>query len=137
MELQLLHDFLKSGKTQKAFAEESGMPINSLAKQLTKQLRKLEKTSVINLTDYVKNKQSILIVEVRRKNEMWLLAIEAYNREMKKIEARKVLSENYCFSFEEVARFSKWFDRMSAQTHYLAEESDTYLYAKIQKIINH
>ena len=68
---------------------------------------------------------------------MWLLAIEAYNREMKKIEARKVLSENYCFSFEEVARFSKWFDRMSAQTHYLAEESDTYLYAKIQKIINH
>jgi hypothetical protein len=135
MELQLLHDFLKSGKTQKDFAKESGMPVNSLGTKLTKQLRKLEKTKVINLSDYVKDKQSILTVEIRNKSEMWLRAIEAYNSEMRKIEAREKLSEKYYFSFDEVAQFSKWFNRMNAQTQYLAEETDMRLYARIQEII--
>lgn len=135
MELQLLHDFLKSGKTQKTFAKESGMPINSLATKLTKQLRKLEKTKVINLSDYVKNKQSILTVEVRNKSEMWLRAIEAYNNEMREIETQKKLSERHHFSFDEVTQISRWFDKLKAQNPDLVEGADRQLYSKIQEII--
>lgn len=79
MEFQLLYDFLKSGKTQKSFTQETGSSPGWTRDKLLKQLRQLERTKLIDLNDYVKNKHSILIVEVRNKREMWMRAIEAYN----------------------------------------------------------
>ena len=134
VEFQLLNDFLKSDKTQKDFAKEINISVNSLASKLTKQLRTLEKTSIIKLDEYVKNKNSILIIEVKSKRKMWLQAIEAYNVEIKKIELQKKLSEKYYFSFDEVAHISKWFDILKVHTPDLIEEADRQLYFKIQEI---
>jgi hypothetical protein len=134
VEFQLLNDFLKSEKTQKDFAKEINISVNSLASKLTKQLRTLEKTSIIKLDEYVKNKNSILIIEVKSKRKMWLLAIEAFNAEIKKIELQKKLSEKYYFSFDEATRISKWFDILKVHTPDLVEESDRQLYFKIQEI---
>jgi hypothetical protein len=79
MEFQLLYDFLKSGKTQKAFTQEAGGSPEWVRVKILKQLRQLERTKLIDLNDYVKDKHSILAVEVRKKRDMWMRAIEAYN----------------------------------------------------------
>jgi len=135
MEFQLLYDFLKSGKTQKAFAKEINTSISSLRPKLNKQLHKLEKSPLIKLEDYVQNKHSILIVEVRSKREMWLQAIEAYNAESKKIEFQKKFSERYHFSFDEINQFSKWFNSLNTQTPDSIVEEDKQLYSKILTIL--
>jgi plasmid maintenance system antidote protein VapI len=134
VEFQLLNDFLKSGKTQKDFAKEINISVKSLASKLTKQLRTLEKTTIIKLDEYVENKHSILIIEVKSKRKMWLQAIEAYNVEIKKKELQKKLSEKYYFSFDEVTHISKWFDILKVHTPDLLEEADRQLYFKIQEI---
>lgn len=135
MEFQLLYDFLKSGKTQKAFAKEIKISVNSLASKLTKQLNKLEKTSIIKLDDFVKNKHSILIVEVRSKREMWLQAIGAYNAEIKEIELQRKNSEKYHFSFDEITQISKWFNNLNTLNPELVEENDRQLFSKIIEIL--
>lgn len=74
-----MYDFLKSGKTQKAFTQEAGGSPDWVRVKILKQLRRLERTKLIDLNDYVKDKHSILAVEVRRKRDMWMRAVEAYN----------------------------------------------------------
>lgn len=130
MEFQLLYDFLKSGKTQKAFAEEYKISSSAMASKLTRQLQKLERTKIITLEEYVTNKNSILIVEVRSKRDMWIEAIEAYNEAIKSLPNNKT----YPFSIEEINLFMQWFDAMKDLNPQRIRENDEQLNSKLQSI---
>lgn len=132
MEFQLLFDFLKSGKTQKGFAEEYKISSSAMASRLTRQLQKLERTKVINLEEYVTNKNSILIVEVRSKRDMWISAIEAYNEAIKSLPNNKA----YLFSIEDIKLFRRWFDTMKDLNPQSAGENDERLNSKILEILH-
>lgn len=131
MEFQLLYDFLKSGKTQKAFAEECKISSSAMASKLTRQLQKLERTKIITLEEYVKNKNSILIVEVRSKRDMWRRAIEAYNEAIKSLAEQK----SYPFSIEEIKLFRQWFDTMKGLNPQNVGENDEQLNSKLQSYL--
>lgn len=130
MEFQLLYDFLKSGKTQKSFTQETGSSPGWTRDKLLNQLRQLERTKLIDLDDYVKNKHSILIVEVRNKREMWMRAIEAYNVAYMILEERKPMSIN--LSRGEMARLQHWYNTLRTQNSGAITEEDQDLHSKLK-----
>jgi len=132
MEFQLLYDFLKSGKTQKSFAEEFKISSSSIASKLTRQLQKLERTKIIKLDDFISNKNSILIVEVRSKRDMWISAIDAYN-EVIRSQAEQNL---YPFTIEEVGLFNQWFDTMKEFSPQSSSENDEQLNSKLLALLH-
>lgn len=134
MEFQLLYDFLKSGKTQKAFTQETGSSPGWTRDKLLKQLRQLERTKLINLNDYVKNKHSILIVEVRNKREMWMRAIEAYNETYMILEERKPMSVD--LSRGDIARLEHWYNALKTQNSEAITEEDQDLHSKLKSKLN-
>lgn len=131
MEFQLLYDFLKSGKTQKAFILETGSSPGWTRDKLLKQLRQLERTKLIDLNDYVKNKHSILIIEVRNKREMWMRAIEAYNEAYMILEELKPMSVD--LSRVEIARLQHWYNTLQAQNSEAITEEDHQLHSKLEE----
>ena len=131
MEFQLLYDFLKSGKTQKAFTQEAGGSPGWVRVKILKQLRKLERTKLIDLNDYVKDKHSILAVEVRRKRDMWMKAIEAYNEAYMILEESKPMSID--LSRVEIARLQHWYNTLQAQNSEAITEEDHQLHSKLEE----
>jgi hypothetical protein len=131
MEFQLLYDFLKSGKTQKAFTQEVGGSPDWVRVKILKQLRKLERTKLIDLNDYVKDKHSILAVEVRRKRDMWMKAIEAYNEAYMILEEQKPMSID--LTRVEIARLQHWYNTLQAQNSEAITEEDHNLHSKLEE----
>jgi len=130
MEFQLLYDFLKSGKTQKAFTQEAGGSPDWVRVKILKQLRRLERTKLIDLNDYVKDKHSILAVEVRKKRDMWMRAVEAYNEAYMILEEQKPMSID--LNRVELARLQYWYNTLQAQNSEAITEEDYDLHSKLK-----
>jgi len=81
MEFNLLKEFLNSGITQKDFAKTKSLSSAAIAYKLTRQMRRLLSTKVIDGESIICD-TSMIIYDVRRNKENWLKAINAYEERM-------------------------------------------------------
>ncbi len=82
MEFTLLKEFLNSNTTQKDFAKTKNRSAASIGNSLTKAMRRLLITRVIDGESIICD-TSMIIYDVRRNKENWLKAIDAYETKMK------------------------------------------------------
>jgi DNA-binding MarR family transcriptional regulator len=129
MEFQLLYEFLKSGKTQKAFAKDINTSLGWTSMQLTRQLRRLERNELIDINKFLPTKHTFLIIEVRKKRDMWLQAIEAYNEAFDKLEYYKPVSIE--FTREELNRLKHWYSIIKEHNQLEITKIDQSIYSKL------
>ena len=79
MDFNLLKEFLTSDTTQKDFAKSKNLSSKAIARKLTREMRRLLLTRVINGRSIVCD-TSLFIYDVRRNKENWLKAIDAYEQ---------------------------------------------------------
>jgi hypothetical protein len=89
MDFNLLKNFLNSDTTQKDFAKLNNLSTAAMANKLTREMRRLLGTRVIDGESIVCD-TSMIIYDVRRNKENWLKAINAYEQKM----AAPVIFEN-------------------------------------------
>ena len=82
MDFNLLKEFLNSDTTQKDFAKTKNRSAASIGNSLTKAMRRLLITRVIDGESIICD-TSMIIYDVRRNKENWLKAIDAYETKMK------------------------------------------------------
>lgn len=81
MNFNLLKEFLNSDITQKDFAKSKNLSSAAISHKLTKEMRMLLNTKVIDVKSIVCD-TSMIIYDVRRNKENWLKAINAYEQTM-------------------------------------------------------
>lgn len=81
MNFNLLKEFLNSNTTQKDFAKSKNLSSPAIAHKLTREMRRLLGTKVIDGESIVCD-TSMIIYDVRRNKENWLKAINAYEQTM-------------------------------------------------------
>lgn len=81
MDFNLLKEFLNSDTTQKDFAKSKNLSSAVIAHKLTREMRRLLSTRVIDGQSIVCD-TSMIIYDVRRNKENWLKAITAYEQAM-------------------------------------------------------
>jgi len=81
MHFNNLNQFLQSGLSQKQFAISQGVGVTTMADRLTREMKRLLSTNVIEAKRIV-GEVSIHIDDVKRNRVNWLKAIEAYNQTM-------------------------------------------------------
>jgi hypothetical protein len=81
MHFNNLKQFLQSGLSQKRYAISQGVGITTMADRLTREMKRLLNTNVIEAKRIV-GEISIHIDDVKRNRANWLKAIEAYNQTM-------------------------------------------------------
>ena len=81
MDFNLLKEFLNSNTTQKDFAKLKNLSSAVIASKLTREMRRLLYTSVIDGKSIICD-TSMIIYDVRRNKENWLKAINAYEQTM-------------------------------------------------------
>jgi hypothetical protein len=81
MDFKLLKEFLNSDTTQKDFAQSKNLSSTAIAHKLTREMRRLLNTKVIDGESIVCD-TSMIIYDVRRNKENWLKAINAYEQTM-------------------------------------------------------
>jgi hypothetical protein len=92
MEFNLLKEFLNSNSTQKDFAKTKNLSATAIAHKLTREMRRLLHTKVIEGESIICD-TSMIIYDVRRNKKNWLKAISAYEERMLKpveIDNRKI-----------------------------------------------
>jgi len=81
MDFKLLKEFLNSNTTQKDFAKSKNLSSAAIAHKLTREMRRILSTKVIDGKSIVCD-TSMIIYDVRRNKENWLKAINAYEQTM-------------------------------------------------------
>lgn len=81
MHFNNLKQFLESGLSQKQYAISQGVGVTTMADRLTREMRRLLSTSVIEANRIV-GEVSMHIDDVKRNRANWLKAIDAYNQTM-------------------------------------------------------
>ena len=81
MDFNLLKEFLNSNTTQKDFAKSKSLSSAAISHKLTRGMRRLLSTKVIDGESIVCD-TSMIIYDVRRNKENWLKAINAYELTM-------------------------------------------------------
>jgi len=81
MHFNTLKEFLESGLSQKQYAISQGVGITTMADRLTREMKRLLNTNVIEAKRIV-GEVSIHIDDVKRNRANWLKAIEAYDQTM-------------------------------------------------------
>jgi hypothetical protein len=81
MHFNNLKQFLESGLSQKQYAISQGISITGMADRLTREMKRLLNTNVIEAKRIV-GEVSIHIDDVKRNRVNWLKAIEAYDQTM-------------------------------------------------------
>jgi hypothetical protein len=76
-----LKKFLESGLSQKQFAISQGVGVTTMADRLTREMKRLLATNVIDAKRIV-GEVSIHIDDVKRNRANWLKAIDAYDQTM-------------------------------------------------------
>jgi len=79
MNFDLLREFLESDVTQKDFAKRKGISAAAMSTKLSKQMRKLLSTPIIDGKHIVKH-TSTVIHDVRHNKVLWIKAINEYDR---------------------------------------------------------
>lgn len=81
MDFNLLKEFLNRDTTQKDFAKSKNLSSAVIAHKLTREMRRLLNTKVIDTKSIVCD-TSLFIYDVRHNKENWLRAINAYEQTM-------------------------------------------------------
>jgi hypothetical protein len=81
MHFNTLKEFLQNGLTQNKYAKSKGWAVSSTADRMTREMKRLLNTNVIEAKRIV-GEVSIHIDDVKRNRANWLKAIEAYNQTM-------------------------------------------------------
>ncbi len=79
MHFNNLKQFLESGLSQKQFAISQGISVTGMADRLTREMKRLLATNVIDARSIIAD-VSMHVDNVKRNKENWLKAIDAYER---------------------------------------------------------